>query len=814
MDTQIITLSDHCRFHLGDEPDAWQAWYDDTDWQEVTLPHDWSVTLPFDRNCSSGTGYLPGGIGWYRLHIKPDESWRGKQISICFDGVYKNSRVWCNSYYLGERPNGYISFSYDITEQFRYDADNIISVYVDHREIADSRWYTGSGITRKVTLRIEESIHPVENGIFFSTPQVNSDQAVCEITQELVNCTDQDSQVTVTSLLFAPDDTLISEQIAHQEIAAHDTCVTKVQSIVLHPCCWTPETPSLYTLKTYLSYKEGEQSIHTLADTQKVGIRSLRFDANEGFFLNDAPYQFKGVCLHEDAGCFGNAVPVAVWHRRLAKLKAMGCNALRMSHNPHMPELYALCDALGFLVIDEAFDEWEGPKNKWSTGHNVYPPKHQGYYVNYPKWHEKDLTDMILRDRNHPSIVMWSIGNEIDYPNDPYCHPSFSTMTGNNDSNKPAAERMYNPSRPNAQRLAVLSRELCEIVHKTDATHPVTLAAAFPELSAKLGFIDPLDVVGFNYKEHLYEEHHKTFPDKPFLGSENGHSLSAWKAVTENAYISGQFLWTGIDYLGEAHGWPIHGSGAGLMTMAGFEKTGYYRRQSLWSSIPMIHLATIAAQDSCRTSWGETFKQPIDCEFAPVSECWDYVQGEEVVVKCYTNLPQIELILNGKTLGTYDRNKNKDCILVTLPFAPGELKATGVGVHQRISDTLHSTGSPCQMSAEVYQMEKDTPAENLTYVSELTNGRNLYQIAITLLDSNGHRSYQASSMLQVHVVGGRLLGLENGDLADVTEYTADYRRAYHGQLMAYVQADSDIPAVVTISGEMLKTLAITVPANN
>ena len=814
MDTQIITLSDHCRFHLGDEPDAWQAWYDDTDWQEVTLPHDWSVTLPFDRNCSSGTGYLPGGIGWYRLHIKPDESWRGKQISICFDGVYKNSRVWCNSYYLGERPNGYISFSYDITEQFRYDADNIISVYVDHREIADSRWYTGSGITRKVTLRIEESIHPVENGIFFSTPQVNSDQAVCEITQELVNCTDQDRQVTVTSLLFAPDDTLISEQIAHQEIAAHDTCVTKIQSIVLHPCCWTPETPSLYTLKTYLSYKEGEQSIHTLADTQKVGIRSLRFDANEGFFLNDAPYQFKGVCIHEDAGCFGNAVPVAVWHRRLAKLKAMGCNALRMSHNPHMPELYALCDALGFLVIDEAFDEWEGPKNKWSTGHNVYPPKHQGYYVNYPKWHKKDLTDMILRDRNHPSIVMWSIGNEIDYPNDPYCHPSFSTMTGNNDSNKPAAERMYNPSRPNAQRLAVLSRELCEIVHKTDATHPVTLAAAFPELSAKLGFIDPLDVVGFNYKEHLYEEHHKAFPDKPFLGSENGHSLSAWKAVTENAYISGQFLWTGIDYLGEAHGWPIHGSGAGLITMAGFEKTGYYRRQSLWSSIPMIHLATIAAQDSCRTSWGETFKQPIDCEFAPVSECWDYVQGEEVVVKCYTNLPQIELTLNGKTLGTYDRNEEKDCILVTLPFAPGELKATGVGVHQRISDTLHSTGSPCQMSAEVYQREKDTPAENLTYVSELTNSRNLYQIAITLLDSNGHRSYQASSMLQVHVVGGRLLGLENGDLADVTEYTADYRRAYHGQLMAYVQADSDIPAVVTISGEMLKTLAITVPANN
>ena len=342
--------------------------------------------------------------------------------------------------------------------------------------------------------------------------------------------------------------------------------------------------------------------------------------------------------------------------------------------------------------------------------------------------------------------------------------------------------------------------------------------------AAREEFLNELDVVGYNYvgrwrtrAETYYDEDKRKHPSWCMIGTENSglggmrgrylfgmEEKAGWwmcpyysapievgrllRYTMTHDYVAGDFMWTGIDYLGEAHGWPIHGSGAGLMTMAGFEKTGYYRRQSLWSSIPMIHLATIAAEDSCRTSWGETSKQPIDCEFAPVSECWDYVQDEEVVVKCYTNLPQVELILNGKTLGTYDKDEEKDCILVTLPFAPGELKATGVGVHQRISDTLHSTGSPCQMSAEVYQPEKDTPAENLTYVSELTNGRNLYQIAITLLDSNGHRSYQASSMLQVQVVGGRLLGLENGDLADVTEYTANYRRAYHGELIAYVQA--------------------------
>lgn len=812
MNTENIILSNNCRFHLGDTPDAWQAWYDDSDWQEITLPHDWSVTLPLDRSCSSGTGYLPGGIGWYRIHIKPQEEWQGKQISICFDGVYKNSRVWCNSYYLGERPNGYISFCYDITDQFRFDADNIISVYVDHREIADSRWYTGSGITRKVSLHIEENVHPVPNGIFFATPQVNEQHADCEVTTELINCMDEPCKVIVTSLLFAPDDTLVYEQNSHITLAAHDTGVTKSKGIIRQPACWSPENPCLYTLKTYLSYQAATETINALVDTQKVGIRSLRFDADNGFFLNDEPYLLKGVCLHEDAGCFGNAVPVAVWHRRLAKLKSMGCNAIRMSHNPHMPELYALCDALGFFVIDEAFDEWEGPKNKWSTGHNVYPPRHQGYYVNFPQWHEKDLVDMIRRDRNHPSIIMWSIGNEIDYPNDPYCHPSFQAMTGNNDANKPAAERMYNPSRPNAERLAVLAKELCDIVHKTDTTHPATLAAAFPELSAKLGFIDPLDVVGFNYKEHLYQEHHEAFPDKPFLGSENGHSLSAWKAVTDNDYISGQFLWTGIDYLGEAHGWPVHGSGAGLMTLAGFEKTGYYRRQSMWSAIPMIHLATVSREQSCTTVWGETFQRAIDCEFAPVHECWDYMRGEEVVIKCYTNLSEIELFLNGQSKGIYQKDDDVDCILITLPFAPGELKATGTGVHQNISHALYSAGAACQIQTDIYRIEQNTPKENMTYVSKFTSMLPLYQIAVSLSGFNGNPSYQASTMLQIEVTNGRLIGLENGDLSDVTEYSSNSRRAYHGQLMVYVLADSAQESTITIHGEMLKTKTVTLPS--
>lgn len=808
MDTITIPISTHCRFHLGDEPDAWQAWYNDSDWQEVTLPHDWSVTLPFSRDYSSGTGYLAGGIGWYRIYITPQEEWKGRQISIRFDGVYKNSRVWCNSYYLGDRPNGYISFTYDITEQFRFDAQNIITVYVDRREIADSRWFTGSGITRKVSLILEDAIHPVTDGIFFATPKVTEEEATYLVRNELINTKEETCSITVTNLLFDAEGELAAESRQQTMLPGKQTCVLETTGKLTRPLLWSPKEPNLYTLKTYIAYGNSQGNCLTkgtmtagagLVSTQKVGIRSFQFHPDKGFFLNGQPYIFKGVCVHHDAGCLGAAVLPDVWHRRLMKLKEMGCNAIRMSHNPHMPELYELCDSLGFFVIDEAFDEWEGPKNKWSTGHNVYPPKHQGYYVNFPAWHEQDLVDMIRRDRNHPSVIMWSIGNEIDYPNDPYCHASFSTMTGNNDANKPAAERMYNPARPDAARLSYLAKHLCEIVKKTDTTHPVTLAAAFPELSAKLGFIDSLDVVGYNYKEHLYKEHHKAFPDKPFLGSENGHGYEQWRAVTDNNYISGQFLWTGIDYLGEAHGWPIHGSGAGLLTLAGFEKTGYYRRQSFWSEKPMIHLATIREEDSKRTSWGQEYETAQECEFAPVCECWDYIPGEFVVVKCYTNLPEAEFFLNNQSLGIYQKDDRYDCILLTLPFAPGELTVYGrmaSGTDKRmISHTLTTTGSACQMKLAPY-----TSSE-----------RSVKQIEVTLCDWKGNHVYHDSSLLHVTVKNGKLLGLENGDLADITDYTSTSRRAYHGQLLIYAVPDDEAKEMtIQIEGEHLKTEIINI----
>ncbi len=804
IDTLTLPLKHAC-FYLGDAPDAWQAWYEDKDWTCVTLPHDWSVHLPFSKEYASGTGYLAGGIGWYRIHITPNEAWQGKHLRIQFESIYKNSRVWCNSVYLGERPSGYSSFGYDVSDCFHFDRDNVISVYVDRRELSDSRWFTGSGITGGVTLTVSEKIHPLENGIFFYTPNVSENSADFEVINELANDTDRNSLVTVTNVIFDTTGKLVGESVSQTTIMAHSTTQIKNAGTIPAPDLWSPKYPYLYTVKTYLSYQKAYQ-VHEM----KVGIRSFRFHPDKGFFLNGTPYTFKGVCLHHDAGCLGAAVPYEVWTRRLIKLKKMGCNAIRMSHNPHTPALYTLCDILGFFVIDEAFDEWEGPKNKWWQGHNVYPPRHEGYYTDFPVWHERDLTDMIRRDRNHPSVILWSIGNEIDYPNDPYCHPSFDKMTGNNDASKPEAERRYNALRPNAERLAVVAKHLCDIVRSVDTTHPVTLAAAFPELSAKLGFIDAIDVAGYNYKETLYQEHHDAYPDKPFLGSENSHRYQDWLAVTGNDFISGQFLWTGIDYLGEARGWPIHGADAGLLTLAGFEKPGYYRRQSFWADDPVIHLTTVRQSDDRITPYGEMTEDAYACEFAASIESWNYCAGEPVTIKCYTNLNNIELFLNDKSLGTYERDPQQDCIITTVKFEPGTLTAKGSENDIHVSHSLYTTLAACQMSVQEYSLQPEI-TDLITHFIGSHNA--IHQLEVTLRDGDGRRVYQDATLLCVSVENGMLLGLENGDLADVTEYTANSRRAYRGQLMIYAAENettsADTPLTVTVRGDMIRTETVT-----
>lgn len=800
MDIQKIILEDQWQFHLGDIPDAWSKSYQITqDWSNVTIPHDWSVSQPFSESYSSGTGYLSGGTSWYRCSFHLDEKYRGHKISVVFDGVYKNSQVWLNSYYNGIWPYGYTTFRYDITQQACFGADeNLLCVKVSHPDISDSRWFTGSGITRKVTIVIEDLVHPKADGIFFESKNVFPNSADVLITNEISNDSTTAKNVTVKNTLVDSDSQEVLSVTSSLLIPAHEMRTIQNKSELSMPDLWSPFNPSLYTLKTYLSTHElTEENNHEwyLADTKKVGIRSIYFDPNTGFHLNGLSTKLKGVCLHHDAGCLGAAVLPNVWKRRLVKLKTMGCNAIRMSHNPHMPELYDLCDAMGFLVMDEAFDEWEGAKNKWSTGHNVYPPKHQGYFENFHDWHERDLMAMVRRGRNHPSIILWSIGNEIDYPNDPYCHPLFLSMTGNNDHNKPTAELQYSPNKPNAERLGVIATRLTSIVKHEDSTRPVILASAFPELSSQIGLFDSLDMIGYNYKEHLYEQDHLRFPELPILGSENSHGYKQWLSVTQNEYIAGQFLWTGIDYLGEAHGWPIHGSGAGLLTLAGFEKWGYYRRKSLWSKKPCLHLVTNRLEE-------------IRDEWTPMFESWNYVPGEMIEVRCYTNQLFAELSLNGESFGKKEFEEEVGYIVWKLPFQEGQLKAvTSIDeLGTSIEDTLVTTF--CASNIQLTLV--DLP--NLDIQDESLQNQSLLQIEATVLDQHAHRVVSDTSLLFVTVEeNGNLIGLENGDLGDVTCYTSKSRRTLEGRLLIYVRKlNSSQPTIIRVTGSHLKTGYITI----
>jgi len=772
-------------FFLGDEPQAWAKGFDDSGWRRLTAPHDWSVEQPFAEHHSSGTGYLPGGIGWYRAHIPLAElgELAGRHARLRFEGVYKNAQVWVNGYHLGGRPNGWVEFSFDLTEILSYltGEEVVVAVRVEHTDISDSRWYNGTGINRHVFLELHQPVRVAEYGTVFETLAASADEASVRIAQTLCNDTAEAVTVHVQHELRSLSGGAVHTFVGKAEVPAGESASAQVTGRVPQPDLWSDTRPNLYRLTTTLSWAE-KGEVRRAQYEETVGVRTFRFDPDHGFFINGEARKLKGVCLHEDAGVFGTAVPAAVWLRRLLALKRMGCNGIRMAHNPHAPELYRLCDALGFFVIDEAFDEWENPKNKWWQGHNVYPPRHQGYAKDFPAWHQRDLENMVEAHRNHPSIIAWSIGNEIDYPNDPYASAMFEAMTGNNDANKSARQRAYDPDRPDARRLATLSRKLAAIVRAKDATRPVTVGSAFPELSRHTGFLEPLDLVGYNYKEHLYPEDHARFPAQPIVGSENGHSHANWRAAADNPYISGQFLWTGIDYLGETHGWPYHGSGAGLLNVAGFEKPAFHLRASWWSDEPVAYIATRLREEQ-RHIWS-----------LPVSRNWDGIAAGTHEVLCLSNgVPR--LTANGAEI-TLTRDEQDGCWVATGPTdAPLVLETLRDG-EVVACDTFGPSGDAIRLDAVVWQ---PPPGLIPRLAAAGLDHEGVVQIECTLRDPAGNCA-RNDLPITATIEGGSLLGLENGNLADNTPYTEPCRNTHEGRLIAFVRKDDAARVKLTAPG--------------
>ncbi|WP_158989129.1 sugar-binding domain-containing protein [Mucilaginibacter sp. L196] len=785
--TNIILFNDNWKFHKGDIRDASDVRFFDDNWDNINLPHDWSIRGPFSKQWASATAYLPGGIGWYRKSFTVPAGYKSKQVYIYFDGIYKNSSVWINGHLLGFRPNGFISFQYDLTPYLKIGQRNLIAVKVDHSQFADSRWYTGSGIYRNVYLITSDPLHIGQWGIQFTTPKVSAEQAEANIAVSVINNNNINKHVTVHCSLINGKGETVSQVHANLLVNKKDTAVSKMTLTVKDPQLWSVEHPQLYHLVVSLAVN-GKQTDEL---REQVGIRSIRFDPDNGFFLNGQSMKLKGVCLHDDAGALGVAVPEAVWYRRLKILKAAGCNALRMSHNPHAGYLYDLCDELGILVMDEAFDEWEFGKNKWIQGYNVGAPGTDGYHQYFKEWADKDLKDMVRRDRNHPSIVMWSIGNEIDYPNDPY-----TDTVLNAGSNPQIYKRGYLKDHPPASRLGELSRQLVLVLKQYDVSRPVTAALAGVVMSNKTTYPGNLDIVGYNYQEYRYSADHQKYPKRVIYGSENGMSLEAWKAVDTNKYIAGQFLWTGVDYMGEANSWPARSNGQGLIDLAGFPKPMYYFRQSLWSEKPMVFLSTSKIPNSTQKS-----KQAYLFESLPA---WNYSAGDSVRIYCFTNCKEGELFLNGHSLGKKQLSQFADRVIYwDVVYQPGTLMVKAyVGGGNEINYTLKTAGVPYGLIVDT-----DVTPDKLQH--------DPLQIVIKVVDKNGVLVSNADNLIKIKIQeNGRLLGLESGSLTSHEDYQADNRKALNGKLLAYIKVvDEHRPIQLVFQSSGLKSKKIRINAS-
>jgi beta-galactosidase len=777
-DTRLF--NDNWKFYKGDQQNAFQTTFNDKDWRNVELPHDWSIEGPFDTKWASATAYLPTGIGWYRKNFTVPTGDKDKKVYIYFEGVAKNGEAWINGHDLGKRPNGYISYQYDLTPYLNFGKENVLAVKVDHNEFADSRWYVGSGIYRNVYLIATGKVHIKQWGVFATTPSVNKEKAVVAVNVSVENNSTTDQKIVVQNTLSDSKGKIVANSLKTVSVKNSGEISTDVSLDIKNPALWSTDQPNLYTLTTTI--KKGTITVDKI-DT-KVGIRDFHFDANKGFTLNGVPMKINGVCVHHDAGCLGAAVPVGVWERRLLLLKEMGCNSIRMSHNPHATELYDLCDKLGFLVMDEAFDEWEGGKNKWVQGRNVGPPSLQGYNEVFAEWHERDLRDQILKNRNHPSIFMWSIGNEIDYPNDPYSYPILDIG-----SNPQIFGRGYHKDSPNSDRLGVVAKELVKIVKQFDVTRPVTSALAAAIISNETGFADALDIAGYNYQEYRYVDDHKKYPNRVIYGSENGFAMNVWNDVAKNDFISGQYLWTGIEYLGEAGKFPTKHSTSGMLDLAGLRKPEYYFRQSIWSTKPMVYIGTtlVPANEREGSIWSQKRADPI----------WNYNNDDKVRVSCFTNCKSVELFLNNKSLGVKNRAdfENTGVIYWDTPFEPGTLKAVVKDAgNKNLVQVLNTAGQAAAITASA-----DT--------KQLSIGkRGLAHIELTITDENSNMVYMSKPEITCTVNGSaKLLGLENSNPRDTTQYKTNKRMAFKGKLVAYIQAGDEAgPLKITFASPGLK----------
>ncbi|WP_237561765.1 glycoside hydrolase family 2 TIM barrel-domain containing protein [Flagellimonas algicola] len=786
-------------------------------WKDVRLPHDWSVEASFDSiNGEGATGYLPGGTGIYRKKF-PLELDETQTAYLLFDGVYNNATVSLNGKELGFHPYGYSPFYFDISSQLQAKRDsNLLEVKVDRTRYADSRWYTGSGIYRNVELLVKNKLHIPVWGVFVTTPKIDGNQAEVSVEIELRNNFLEDKNIEVLAEIFNPEGKKVASKSIAATILANNSNKIQQNLTLSNPLLWSVDTPYLYKMTTSIIEK-GE----TIDQNETIfGIRSIRFDVDEGFFLNDKNLKIKGVCLHHDAGLVGAAVPKGVWKRRLKKLKEAGCNAIRISHNPGSQEFLDLCDEMGFLVQDEFFDEWDNPKDKRKNmNEQSVDYITRGYTEHFQEWAENDLKNTVLAHRNHPSIIQWSIGNEIEwtYPRNGDATGFFNNMhwSGNYFWSLPP----YPPEKVKEQ-LAKLpkgkydigetAQKLADWTRELDSSRYIIANCILPTASHESGYTDALDMVGYSYRRVLYDYGHEKYPDKPIMGTENLGQWHEWKAVMERPFISGTFLWTGIDYMGESNGaWPKKGTSSGLLDLAGFEKPSYHMFKSLWNEEPHIYLATQTADNSIYkidATGNPVAENPKAWEQAlwgwhRVNEHWKYKDKEMVIVEVYSNLHEIELFLNDLSLGIKKLSDFDDRIYKwAVPFESGILLAKGKKNGKTFETKLTTASEPIAIELSIDKTELSA------------NGYDVAHVIAQLVDAHGNKVTTEDQKLSFSIEGEiKVLGVDTGSASNVQDYQSNKIKTDKGRCLLLLQSTKEASEItIGASSENLASNTISI----
>lgn len=741
----IVDFNPQWKFLQGDPTHAERPAFEDASWRTVTVPHDWSISGPVDPANASGPagGFFPTGIAWYRKTFSLAATDAHRRVYIAFDGVMANSDVWINGFHLGHRPNGYISFFFDLTGhvQFGPAAQNVIAVRCDTSKQPASRWYEGAGIYRPVRLVLMQAVHLDPWSTFATTPAVTAASATVHVQSTVVNESDAVQKTALEIALTAPDGSPAGSIVTPTRTIEKGAQARFVADIaVSKPDVWDIDHPALYRAVVRVKTGPAAQKLITTYDNEQLqfGIREFHFDAATGFWLNGSNFKLKGVAIHSDGGAVGIAVPNSVWERRLVALRALGVNAIRTAHNPPSPQFLDLCDRMGFLVMEEMFD-------CWTIGKNPYD-----YHLDFDQWSSIDTRDTVRRDRNHPSIILWSAGNEI--------HDTLH------------AELAH----------AILAR-LLAVFHENDPSRPVTQALFRPNVSHDYdnGLADMLDVVGQNYRVNEILAAHAQNPKRKILGTENIHDRASWLAMRDNAPYSGQFLWSGIDYLGEAGKWPNISRPTGLLDRTARPHPRAFERQSWWASAPNVHIARRvasnerAAVDPGYESVQPDLQEPLLLDWTPRNPA---PHSESVEV--YTNCEEVELLLNGQSLGRQKLHEDASPLKWNVPYAPGSLRAVAYNQGKPVAeDVLRTAGKPSRI---VLSSERATLSPAFDDV---------VTIAATVVDEAGVRVPDAVAEVEFTVTGPvQIVATDNGSNTDHEPFLLPQHRFYGGRMVLLLRA--------------------------